>query len=190
MEGTLKDRSSRSRSTRKSKNKREWRKSVYLSIGSAIFFDGPTRLDAKSLQDLVVIAVFGKVEVPLSSKPSIYLRRHSPSPPLSPPVVLSLPPWRFSSSRRCWRCSIWRHFPAKLASLSLSASLFCAMWVRFRGFKPSGEREKREGCSRGMRFCFFAVGEEESLSVWTKIKAKFQTCYDTRGYTHKHWRAP
>lgn len=77
------------------------KKKAYLAIGGSVFFDSPTSFGTESLQDLVVVAVLGQVEVSLSSEPCVYLRRYGPPPPLSPPVVLPLPPRRFSPSRRC-----------------------------------------------------------------------------------------
>lgn len=77
----------------------------YLSIGSAIFFHDPTSLCAQSLQHLVVVAVFGKLVVPLSSKAGVDLSSNRSPSSLSPLVVLPLfprwhPPRRSASGHR------------------------------------------------------------------------------------------
>ena len=81
----------------------------YLAIGGAVFFDGPTSFSAESLQDFVVVAVFGQIVVPLRPKTGVYLGCNGSPSPLSPPVVLSLPPRRFPPMRRRRRCSVRSH---------------------------------------------------------------------------------
>lgn len=77
----------------------------YLSVGSSIFFHDPTSFCAKSLKDLVVVAVFGKLVVTLSSKAGVDLGRNRSPSSFSPLVVLPLlprghPPRRSASGHR------------------------------------------------------------------------------------------
>jgi hypothetical protein len=73
---------------------------VYLSVGGAVFFDGPTGLVAESLEDLVVVAVLRELVVPVHSQAGVDLRRDRSPPPLPPLVVLPFLPCRHSGPRR------------------------------------------------------------------------------------------
>jgi len=71
----------------------------YLSVGSAIFFHDPASFCAESLEDLVVVAVFGKLVVPLSSKAGVDLGSNRSPSSFSPLVVLPLLPRRHPPRR-------------------------------------------------------------------------------------------
>lgn len=72
----------------------------YLTVSSAVRFDGPTSLVAESFEDLIVVAVLWELEVAVHSQPSEDLRGYGSPPPLPPLVVLSLLPCRQPSPRR------------------------------------------------------------------------------------------
>lgn len=73
---------------------------VYLTVSSAVRFDGPTSVVAESFEDLIVVAVLWELEVAVHSQPREDLRSYGPPPPLPPLVVLSLLPCRQPSPRR------------------------------------------------------------------------------------------
>ena len=149
-----------------SKEKGKKKKRSYLAVSSTVFFDGPTSFWAEGFQHLVVVAVLGQVEVPLSSETRVYLSSDGSSPPLPPPVVLPLPPRGLPPRRRRWRGPVWRHFPATLShphGLTFDAPLMRRSWFKLKSAEKNitrreREREReRELCSQGMRSLFFAV---------------------------------
>lgn len=91
----------------KKKRKRE---NCYSSIGSAVFFNGPTSFNTESFQDFIVITVFRQIIVPLRPQSRVNFGRYSSPPSLSPPVVLSLPPRRFPPAVGRRGCSVRTHW--------------------------------------------------------------------------------
>lgn len=65
-----------------------------LAVGGAVGLDGPASLVAESLEDLIVIAVLGKLVASVHPQSREYLRRYRPPPPLPLLVVLPLLPCR------------------------------------------------------------------------------------------------
>lgn len=71
-----------------------------LAIGGAVVFNDPSSFGAESLEDFVVIAVFGKTIVALSPEASVNLSSDGSPPPLSPHIVLPFLPRRLPPRRR------------------------------------------------------------------------------------------
>ena len=97
----------------------------YLSIGGAIFFHDPTSLCAQSLQDLVVVAVLGKLVVPLSSKAGVDLGSNRSPSSLSPLVILPLLPRRHPPRRSTSGHRSGQQKPAPLPSAGHSKYRIC-----------------------------------------------------------------
>lgn len=94
------DHAYRSRKSMKIRREREKKKKKLangkenLAIGGAIIFNDPASLKAESFQDFIIITMFRKFKVPLSSKSCINLSSYGSSPPLSSLIILSLLPSR------------------------------------------------------------------------------------------------